>query len=820
MEETGKQDKRFKYWNEELRLAKKRDDRWLKQADACVKLYEGEKEAENSFNILYANTETLLPSCYNQLPRAVVERRYRDKDPLAKASAETLQRTLQYLMDTNSTEHCSLHTVFQQAVLGALVPGRGVTRFHYEPTFESVPESLGDEEKDDDGKEREGAPEAEGDALFPDAERTEKVVKETIYAEDWDYAKFRMGYATSWSKVPWIAYEHAMTKEDFEANFGKGAAENVEFDTKKKDTDDEVSEDEAHNEGSDPTVCVWEIWHKASRKVIFLCEKADEPIIEEREDPYGLTGFYSCCPPLQFLLKKSGMVPTPIYKLYEQQAKELNRITQRINRVLNAMKVRGFYDGSIQGLKELLQSDDNTLIAAKNVAALQDGKNLANSIWLMPLNELIVVLQQLMMGREQCKNTIYEITGISDIMRGDTNASETFGAQNLKSQWGTLRLQRIQTLVQEYCRQGLQIMADLAAQFFSLETFAGMTNLDFATPEEVQQAQQMQQQIQQMQLQMQAQAGMQPPSPGGQPPMAPPPVPPQVQQAMMQVQATLAKPKWEEVLALLKDDTLRCYRIDIETNSTINPKNKEQQQVMTEAMTALGTMYQSFGPAVQSGGLPLGALKAMTLAVMRRFEFGKEVEDALEQMPDKLPQAQGPDPKQVEAQQKEMQKKEQELQKQAQDIEKGKQELAAQQEKLTALVEKAKERMALQQDKQQSDVEMMIEKALMKIEQLLMKNALEVDSKIQGVNMQREADAKVEQRVAGEKQKNEARVQQQQKAQGDARLSAAVQEVAKGTQLTQQAIAGIMEQLVQMGRPRKITVGRDADGNMTDIVSH
>jgi hypothetical protein len=809
MEETGKQDKRFKYWNEELRLAKKRDERWQKQADACVKLYEGEKETENSFNILYANTETLLPSCYNQLPRAVVERRYRDKDPLAKASAETLQRTLQYLMDTNSTEHCSFHSVVQQAVLGALVPGRGVTRFHYEPKFETVQEPVGDAEEDDGSAgETEGAPDTPGEALFPDPASREKVVSETIYAEDWDYAKFRMGFATSWSKVPWVAYEHAMTKEDFEANFG--SAKGVEFATRKKDNDTDDSEDEENNEGSDPTVCVWEIWHKASRKIIFLCEKADEPIIEEREDPYELRGFYSCCPPLQFLLKKSGMVPTPLYKLYEQQAKELNRLTMRINRVLNAMKVRGFYDGSIQGLKELLSADDNTLIAAKNVAALQDGKNLQNSIWMMPLNELIVVLQQLMMGREQCKNTIYEITGISDIMRGDTNASETFGAQNLKSQWGTLRLQRIQTLVQEYARQALQIMADLASGFFSIETFAGMTNLDFATPEEVQQAQQMMQQLQVMQMQMQQQAAMQPPSPGG-PPAQPPQLPPQIMQAAQEAQATLAKPKWEEILALLKDDTLRCYRIDIETNSTINPKNKEQQQVMTEAMMALGQMFQNFGPAVQSGGLPMPALKAMTLAVMRRFEFGKEVEDALETMPDKLPQAQGPDPKQVEAMQKEMQQKEAEVQKQLQEVEKGKQDLVVQQEKIRAVIDQAREKMKLEGERQEAAVEMKIEKALMQIEQLLGQNSLEVDNKLHEVTMQQEAGARPEQRGGNEKQK---------KVQGDARLAAVIQEVVKGTQLTQQSIAGIVEQIAVMARPKKIIVGRDSDGNMTDITAH
>jgi hypothetical protein len=319
------------------------------------------------------------------------------------------------------------------------------------------------------------------------------------------------------------------------------------------------------------------------------------------------------------------------------------------------MKVRGFYDGSIQGLKTLMESDDNTLLEARNVASLQDGKTLENSIWFMPLDMLIKVLQQFYLQREQVKGVIYEITGISDIMRGETQASETFGAQNLKSQWGTLRLKRLQKRVQVYVRDCLRIMAELAGKHFQLETFAQMTDLDFALPADVQKAQQTMQQVQQMMMQMQQQQQMQaqlasltaPPGPptaqpvpqGQQPqgPPQPPPLPPQIQQAAQQAQAVLAKPQWQPIIDLLRNDLLRNYRIDIETNSTIDPNTSEDKQNMNEAIAALSGMQQQFLPSVQAGAMPLPVLKSMMLAVARRFQFGREVEDSIAQMPDQLP---------------------------------------------------------------------------------------------------------------------------------------------------------------------------------------
>ena len=108
-------------------------------------------------------------------------------------------------------------------------------------------------------------------------------------------------------------------------------------------------------------------------------------------------------------------------------------------------------------------------------------KGFQNAIWMWPVENLIVVLRELMNAREACKATIYEITGISDILRGSTVASETATAQKIKSQWGSLRLKRLQKEVQRFARDLLRMMLEVAATKFSEETWAKMTGLPFNT---------------------------------------------------------------------------------------------------------------------------------------------------------------------------------------------------------------------------------------------------------------------------------------------------------------------------------------------------
>ena len=389
-------------------------------------------------------------------------------------------------MDSPEQKYASFSDIIEQAVLAALVPGRGVTRFRYEPEFEDSESALGDKdeaagEEDDTGdsgespKERTGDESGDDAALFPETEG-KKVAYETICGEDIAYDGLLMGYARRWKDTPWVAFHHAMTKEDLEVNFGEKIAEDiptsppgeVDEDGYKRATSDEDGE---KNLGSIPTADIYEIWHKATRTVIFFGTGYDDKVIKTIDDPLQLSGFYPIPGPLIFLRKGTEQVPTPIYALYEEQAKELNLLSKRISRVANAIKVRGFYDKTIQGIEQLLTKDDNTLIPATNVPALQQGQTLDKSIWLMPIEDLMAVLKELIGAREACKATIYEITGIADLMRGDTQASETATAQTIKDRWGSLRVRRFQRYVQEYVRECLRIMGELAGNHFAPESF-------------------------------------------------------------------------------------------------------------------------------------------------------------------------------------------------------------------------------------------------------------------------------------------------------------------------------------------------------------
>jgi hypothetical protein len=239
---------------------------------------------------------------------------------------------------------------------------------------------------------------------------------------------------------------------------------------------------------------------------------------------------------------------------------------------------------------------------------------------------LAATAQALYGQREQCKQVIYEITGISDILRGASVASETATAQNIKNQWGTLRLKKMQKEVQRYCREALTIMLEIAGAKFEIGTMKAMTGLQFFTAEEKEKVG--------AQMQQQAMMAQQQPPQPGQPP-APPPEPPP------EVAALMAAPSWEDIQKILQDDVIREYKTDIETNSTIDAEAAQDKEDISELMNAVSQFLNGVAPLVEQGALPIEVAKEMLLVVSRRFNFGNQLEDALNQMKPPEPK---PDP--------------------------------------------------------------------------------------------------------------------------------------------------------------------------------
>ena len=639
----------IRYWLEELRDAYKREQNWRKDAKRLVEMFECERRRETLYNILYANTETISPALYNMTPRPDVRRRFKDEDEVARAGGLVLQRVLEFLLDNNLQDSPHFDTIIEQALLEALVVGRGVVRFRYEFSGEQRIESEG------------------------------------ISAEIVAWQRFRHAYAKQWKDVSWVAFQHFMTREQLRENFGD-IANRLPLNVSSAEADHNEDEDSwqggENDEGQKYLGQVWEIWDKNSRKVYFISPDLPEQMLRVADDPLHLSGFFPIATPLMFFPKISSLEPVPLYAAYEGQARELNRITLRIARIIEALKVRGFYDSTVGGLDRVLEADDNELIAAENVVAMQQGQTLDRSIWLMPLNELVLVLQQLYTQRDQIKQIIYEITGISDIIRGSSSAYETATAQEYKNQWGALRLRRLQKQVSMFVRECLRVMGEIATRM-QPETLIKMTGLPFPRQAEQQQAQMMIQQLQGQagQLQMMAQqdprAGQQLQALDGQ---------------IQKYQKVLDKPNWETIIQFLQNSVVRNYRIDIEANSTIEPEAAEDGQKLGEFLNAFAQFMNGIAPLVQQGYLPIEAGKEMLLAITRRYRFGEDVEESLKQIT--MPQQQGDE--KAKAAEQEAQAKIQQIQQKGQvEAQKGQMDLALKQLQLQQKQKEAEMDMAL-----------------------------------------------------------------------------------------------------------------------------
>ena len=382
-------------------------------------------------------------------------------------------------------------------------------------------------------------------------------------------------------------------------------------------------------------------------------------------------------------------------------------------------------------------------------------------IWFAPIEQAAIVLRELYQQRDQCKQTIYELTGISDIIRGATDANETAAAQGLKSQWGSLRLRRLQNDVQRYIRDLISLMAEVIGEKFQQSTLQQMTMLPYITEQQWQmQLAQMQQQAQ-MQAQQYQQAAMQAQQQGQQPP--PPPQPPQMPQKPI---------TWEVICEALKNDAQRTYKVDIETDSTIAVELQQDMQALSQVLTALGETTQGLMQSVQAGFMPFGAAKEILLTICRHAKLGNAVEDEIDKM-EAPPPPPNPDASKAQAQ---MQIEQGKMQMQMQ-LEQGKAQLADQQHQRELAADQQHAQMLAQ-------IEMQAEqsKQQLQAQQIQAQNQMEA----QRVQIEHQAEMQIE---AMRQQMEERLAQQQQQvdlliSHMDNQAKVQVAEIAANTTIT------------------------------------
>lgn len=645
-------EKKLRRWLLEIKLAKKREKDWRLNAAQIIDVYRGKNRKKSSFNILWANTETLRPALYNSQPKPDVRRRFRQNDMLGKAVGEVMERSLTYCTDAYDLDNC-----LKADVLDGLLPGRGISRIRYVPKFKtSAAQASGSTGTDSPPTSPPEAAEPAEDEAFT-GER-EEVEYEQALCEHVQWDDFLHGAGKVWEEVQWIAFRHRLRRDDLIEQFGKEIGKAI---TLNDVADDDVTDKKQSREVQDvfKRAELWEVWDKESEEVFFVNDTYMKSVIyalapegieaKPGEPPLKLRNFFPIPRPLVLVEDTGTLIPSPLYELYREQASELDRISYRINKVVNALKIRGVYDSTLSELSELMKGEDNTLVAVSQAKAWMTNGGFEKAIWWMPVQASAIVLKELYAARDACKQVIYELTGIADIIRGASDPNETLGAQKLKANSAGLRLQRMQREVQRYVRDLIRLMAEVIGENFDPQTLSQMTGLQFPTA----------MQKQQIQLQMQAIQQQTPPPQPGQPPAPPPP-------QLDSMQKALQMSSWEDIMAVLKSDMQREYRVDVETDSTVAESLQQDMTGLKEVLTGVVEFWKGVGPAVQAGAIDMEAVKAITMTIVRRARMGLEVEDALEAgMKPPKPTADPNAGKLAEAQAK-MQLQQQEMQQQAQ----------------------------------------------------------------------------------------------------------------------------------------------------------
>lgn len=608
--------KEARKWKSEIQLAGQREKHWRGEAEKVVERYRGEEAKKNRFNVLWSNTDTLRPAIYNSRPAPDVRRRFRDADPLGKAVSEVLERSLMVMIDYECTDQTLKNDTFD-----GLVVGRGCSRIRYIPSLKQIgeDEKLPGEEPDDPIKD-------DDDQSATEQEEQEEVDYEQVLPEHVDWRDFRHGYGRVWDEVPWCGFRHKLSKPDALKKFDETAIAAVKFAA--PTADDPKKPGEEVNETS-KVAEFWEIWDKIGAQVFFIQDEVKQ-LLFPKDNPDGsppidFSGFFPVPEPLKLIENTGSLLPIIPFHLYEEQANQLDKITGRIDRIIDRMRLRGVYDSKLSELPDLMSNDDNELTPIQNAQAWAEG-GLDKAISWFPIEKAQAILESLYEARDKQKAIIDELTGIADIMRGATDPNETASAQELKATFGSIRLQRMQKEVQRYAKDLIRLAAEAMCGKFAPQTFAEMTELKFPTAIE---KQQMMMQAQQAQM-----LAAQPPQPGA-PPPPPPPDP-----ALLQV------PSWEDILQLMRSASMRRFKVDVETDSTVAGTLNSDMAGLSQIMKAISETLTGLAPLVQSGALPVEAAKELVMTVIRRARMGMAVEDAFDKLQAPKPP---PDPNQAKA---------------------------------------------------------------------------------------------------------------------------------------------------------------------------
>jgi hypothetical protein len=551
---------------------------------------------DQEYDTFWSSMEVLKPAIYAKPPKVVAKPRFSDASPTDKVVAELIERVVNSEFERGNVD---LHLKECRDDLALL--NRGVLRVTYED--------------------------------------------QQICIDHVDRLEYRHEPVRYWHELGWEAFGAWLTEDEMKERFGETSGEAYKragFISRKDGYDDE-------NTDSSLKALVWEVWSKTDGKVYWVSEGVD--VILDEDEPYlSLKDFFPGPRPAYGTLRRRTLVPVPDYVRYERHLEQINFLTSRIYALLERCRVVGLFSGAGDvgtALQTAISETTDAMFIPVPAGLTQSGGG--DLVQWLPIDVIANTITGLIQARNQLFADFDRLSGISDIMRGETEADETLGAQRLKSQYGSIRVKDKVDEIVRLARDTARIAVEIVCQNFTQRTLLDVSQMDIPTRRDVEKdidGIKKAAKAEMEALTKKAQEAAQQAQQGGQQVD-----PAQAQQQFQQAQQEIAQkyaPQLqslqntvviEDVMKVIKDKRERALIIDIETDSTVLVDEIAEKQMRNELLQTFAGAMQQLQPLFALGDVGVKLATGMLEFTLQPYVQGnRQIQQLLDDMVEQAPE--------------------------------------------------------------------------------------------------------------------------------------------------------------------------------------
>lgn len=281
-----------------------------------------------------------------------------------------------------------------------------------------------------------------------------------------------------WAKCKQVAFEVNYTEAEFKYIFGKKAFKDLP-----------KTDDDSDNKSKKTLIKVYEYWDLYTKETVWLPENGDEfispkdyiPSSEEVSEHlnglYDLEAFFPMVKPLVMNQPTDQFWPIPEYYQLQDILEEIHTIFSRIMALTKAIRARILYDSNVEGLREALAEftdQDSMGISNLTQSLVNSGGTLDGVVQYVPVEKLIQSIEQVYAALEQRLNTLYKLTGTSDLLQGliTDPTQRTFGERQMTEKYALNQVAVPQRSMAEFVRDGYELLCEMALKNFKDESLS------------------------------------------------------------------------------------------------------------------------------------------------------------------------------------------------------------------------------------------------------------------------------------------------------------------------------------------------------------